>query len=77
MIRRVGEVAKELGETAGTLRYWEQEFGIRPIRTRNGWRCYRDEDVERMRAVRQCLREYEFTIAGAKRFLARAKKETA
>ena len=66
---RIGEVAELVGVEAHVLRYWEQEFKLRPHRSAAGQRLYRKQDVARFLRVRQLLHEEGFTIAGARKLL--------
>lgn len=66
---RIGEVAELVGVEAHVLRYWEQEFRLRPHRSQAGQRLYRKQDVARFLRVRQLLHEEGFTIAGARKLL--------
>lgn len=66
---RIGEVADLVGVEAHVLRYWEQEFRLRPHRSQAGQRLYRKQDVARFLRVRQLLHEEGFTIAGARKVL--------
>lgn len=69
---RIGEVAKLVGVRPHVLRYWEEEFGLlRPMKTRGSHRQYRRRDVEIARLVRQWIEVDGFTVAGARRKLAK------
>lgn len=67
---RIGEVSSLTGVEPHILRYWESEFRIRPHRVASQ-RLYRDEDIALIRRIRDLLHEQGYTIAGARRFLAR------
>ncbi len=56
-----------------TLRYWEREFApyLEPVRTDGGQRRYRSEDIAAVFAIKRLLRDELFSIAGARRHLAR------
>ena len=70
---RIGEVCKILGVEAHVLRYWETEFpSLAPRKSKAGQRVYRPKDIELLLAIRRLLYEERFTIAGARRQLARA-----
>ena len=58
-----------------TLRYWEREFEpfLDPERTEGGQRRYRPEDIQTVFAIKRLLRDEMFSIAGARRHLARAR----
>jgi DNA-binding transcriptional MerR regulator/methanogenic corrinoid protein MtbC1 len=48
----VSWVAQQLGLAPGTLRAWEQRYGIvRPARSEGGYRLYDDEDVATLREM--------------------------
>ncbi len=69
---RIGEVAGLVGVEPHVLRYWEREFrAIRPTKSSKGQRVYSRKDVENLLRVRALLYEEGFTIAGAKKKLAR------
>ncbi len=72
---RIGEVGKILGVEPYVVRYWESEFKtVRPIRTRSDQRLYRKKDVEQLLEIKNLLYEEMFTIAGARKHLARSNK---
>lgn len=56
-----------------TLRYWEKEFAgfLNPIRTAGGQRRYRAEDIQVVLELKRLLRDEMFSIAGARKFLAK------
>lgn len=62
-----------------TLRYWEKEFHpyLNPTRTEGGQRRYRPQDLETVFTIKRLLRDEMFSIAGAKKFLARRLEEWA
>ncbi|MGH7271448.1 MAG: MerR family transcriptional regulator [Polyangiaceae bacterium] len=69
---RIGEVSDLVGVEPHVLRYWEREFrAIRPTKSAKGQRVYSRRDVENLRRVRELLYSEGFTIAGAKKKLAR------
>jgi DNA-binding transcriptional MerR regulator len=57
-----------------TLRYWEREFEafLNPERTEGGQRRYRPEDIQTVFTIKRLLRDEMFSIAGARRHLAKA-----
>lgn len=57
-----------------TLRYWEREFAefLNPVRTTGGQRRYRPEDIQTVFTIKRLLRDEMFSIAGARRHLAKA-----
>lgn len=62
-----------------TLRYWEKEFApyLNPGRTDGGQRRYRPQDLETVFTIKRLLRDEMFSIAGAKKYLARQRAEWA
>jgi DNA-binding transcriptional MerR regulator len=69
---RIGEVCEILGVEAHVLRYWETEFaGLAPPKNKAGQRTYRPKDIELLLTIRKLLYEEGFTIAGARKQLAR------
>jgi len=72
---RIGEVGRILGVEPYVIRFWESEFkSVRPIRSRSDQRLYRRRDVEELLTIKFLLYEDMFTIAGAKKRLARMKR---
>ncbi len=69
---RIGEVCKIVGVEAHVLRYWETEFpSLSPPKNKAGQRTYRPKDLALLLTIRKLLYEEGFTIAGARRQLAR------
>lgn len=62
-----------------TLRYWEREFEafLNPVRTEGGQRRYRAEDIETVFTIKRLVRDEMFSIAGARRYLAREERAEA
>lgn len=62
-----------------TLRYWEREFEafLAPSRTAGGQRRYRSEDIQTVFLIKRLVRDEMFSIAGARRFLARRTQRAA
>jgi DNA-binding transcriptional MerR regulator len=67
----VTEVCARLGIEPHILRYWEKEFGIRPIRNSAGRRIYSEAQLERLQLIKHLVRIEKLTVAGARRQLAR------
>ena len=64
----ISEVAEITGIKAHVLRYWESEFpSLKPKKTRNGSRRYRQADIEEVEAIRRLLYDEGFKIAGARK----------
>src|SRR5580658_7134704 len=67
---RIGEVSRLTGTKAFVLRYWEAEFPtLQPVKSPNGHRLYRREDIETVFEIKRLLYEQGFTIVGARRYL--------
>ena len=64
------------GVEVHTLRYWEREFEefLNPERTDSGQRRYRPEDIQTVFVIKRLLRDEMFSIAGARRHLAKARE---
>ncbi|MCI9546739.1 MAG: MerR family transcriptional regulator [Lachnospiraceae bacterium] len=45
-IYSISQAAKEVGESASVLRYWEQALEIRVNRDKKGYRCYTGYDIQ-------------------------------
>jgi DNA-binding transcriptional MerR regulator len=72
---RIGEVAGLAGVPAYVLRYWQTEFPqLQPKKSGSGQRLYRRRDVELLFRIRDLLYRDRFTIAGARRELAREER---
>src|SRR4051812_36519025 len=58
-VRTINFVARHTGLTIHTIRIWEKRYGaVRPVRAENNRRLYTEEEVERLRLLR------EVTLAG-------------
>ncbi len=67
---RIGEVSRLTELKPFVLRYWETEFPmLEPVKTPNGHRVYRQEDVDLVLKIKRLLYDEGFTIAGARRHL--------
>lgn len=54
---KIGELAKMVGCQVVTIRYYEKEGLLRePKRSGGNYRLYGDEEIERLRFIRQCRR---------------------
>ena len=68
----IGEVSGIVGVEPHVLRYWESEFpSLRPGRAGSKRRRYRRKDIELVLEIKKLLYDKRFTIAGAKKILAR------
>jgi DNA-binding transcriptional MerR regulator len=67
---RIGEVSRLTELKPFVLRYWESEFPmLEPVKSANGHRMYRQEDVDLVFKIKRLLYDEGFTIAGARRHL--------
>ncbi len=72
----IGEVAQQTGLAPHVLRYWETEFEeLRPRKDRAGRRRYSEEDLALVREIQHLLHVERYTIAGARRVLARRRRQ--
>ena len=66
----IAEVARLTSTKPFVLRYWESEFPmLEPVKSPNGRRLYRREDIEVVFEIKRLLYEEGFTIAGARKHL--------
>ena len=69
---RIGDVCRIIGVEPHVLRYWETEFSsLAPLKNKAGQRTYRPKDIELILTIRRLLYEEGYTIAGARKQLAR------
>src|SRR6202521_5055005 len=67
---RIGEVSRLAYLNPFVLRSWETEFPmLEPVKSANGHRLYRQEDVDMVFRIKRLLYDEGFTIAGARRHL--------
>jgi len=66
----IGEAADILGVSVPTLRLYEREGLILPIRKKSRHRLYAPSDLERIRCLRKSINEDKVGIAGMRRMLA-------
>jgi DNA-binding transcriptional MerR regulator len=67
---RIGEVSRLTALKPFVLRYWETEFPmLEPVKSANGHRLYRQEEVDLVLKIKRLLYDEGFTIAGARRHL--------
>jgi DNA-binding transcriptional MerR regulator len=67
---RIGEVSRLADLKPFVLRYWETEFPmLQPVKSRGGYRLYRQEDVDLVLKIKRLLYDEGFTMAGARRHL--------
>ena len=69
---KIGEVCELAGVEPFVLRYWETEFpSLAPQKGKTGHRVYRRKDVEMVLKIKNLLYDRGFTIAGARKQLAK------
>lgn len=75
----ISEASEITGVEIHTLRYWEREFPefLAPLRTTGGQRRYRQSDIVTLNMIRRLVRDEMFSIAGARRYLARQHQRAA
>lgn len=67
---RIGEVSRLTGVPPFVLRYWEEELPmLEPLKSRTGYRLYRQQDVDLVLKIRRMLYDEGFTLAGVRRHL--------
>jgi DNA-binding transcriptional MerR regulator len=73
---QIGEVANMLSVKKHTLRYWETEFPkLKPRKNRSGKRIYTLIDIDILKRIKNLLYEQNYSIEGARKKLATAKKD--
>jgi MerR family transcriptional regulator/heat shock protein HspR len=65
----IGEAADILGVSVPTLRMYEREGLILPIRKASRHRLYSRDDLERVRCLRETINQKKVGIAGLRRLL--------
>jgi DNA-binding transcriptional MerR regulator/quercetin dioxygenase-like cupin family protein len=65
---RIGQVAGMLGISASSLRLWERQGLVTPLRLGNGYRQYTDADVDQLRRVRH-MRNQQVNAPGIRRLI--------
>jgi MerR family transcriptional regulator, heat shock protein HspR len=74
-VYKIGVVSKKVGLSPGTLRLWEDQFGLlTPERSSGGTRLYSDADVERVYHIRELLRERGYTLGAIARLMEEARQ---
>ncbi len=64
---RISEVAKKMGVTQSTLRFWEKQIPkLKPRTNAKGNRLYTKEDIAKLEKVRFLIKDKGHTVAGAK-----------
>ncbi|RYY48332.1 MAG: MerR family transcriptional regulator [Chitinophagaceae bacterium] len=71
----IGEVSAMFKVNISLIRFWENEFDIlKPKKNGKGDRLFRPEDVKSLQLIYHLLREKKYSIAGAKDFLKKNKR---
>jgi DNA-binding transcriptional MerR regulator len=71
----IGEVSELTDLKSHILRYWESEFPtLRPEKRANGRRAYRKSDILLILTIKRLLYDEGYTITGARKKLAEAKR---
>ena len=71
---KISEVCEIVGVEPYVLRFWETEFpNFAPKKTKAGHRIYKKKDVENVLRIKELLYERGFTIAGARKQLAKSR----
>ena len=71
---RIGEVCKIVDIEPFVLRFWETEFpNLAPEKSKSGHRVYKKKDIELVLRIKELLYERGYTIAGARKQLARSR----
>ncbi len=72
----ISTVAKWFNVNASLIRLWENEFDIlKPKKNRKGDRLFRPEDVKNIQLIYHLLRQRQFSMEGAKKYLSGNKKD--
>ena len=70
---KIGEVSRISKLPAYVLRFWESEFSfLKPKKSRGNQRLYVQRDVETVLEIKRMLYDEGHTLAGVKRYWARA-----
>ncbi|MFA5418902.1 MAG: MerR family transcriptional regulator [Bacteroidales bacterium] len=73
---KIGDIAEMLKVTPSQLRYWEQEFNfLKPRKNNKGTRYYSQKNLVQAQLIYHLLKEKGMTIAGAKDYLERKKRD--
>lgn len=69
----IGEVAAMFKVNTSHIRFWTNEFKLKPRTTRKGGRLYLPEDIEQLRLIHHLVKEKRHTIKGAREKLKQGK----
>jgi DNA-binding transcriptional MerR regulator len=71
---KISEVCEIVGVEPYVLRFWETEFpNFAPGKSKAGHRVYKRKDVENVLRIKELLYDRGFTIAGARKQLAKSR----
>src|SRR5205823_12985476 len=71
---KIGEVCRIVDIEPFVLRFWESEFpNLAPEKSKSGQRVYKRKDIEMVLRIKELLYERGYTIAGARKQLARTR----
>ncbi len=62
----IGEVAQLFAVNTSHIRFWTNEFKLKPRTTRKGDRLYNPKDIAELRLIHHLVKEKKHTIKGAK-----------
>lgn len=74
---RISEVSKMLNVSSSTLRQWENAGLTHPRRTKNGYRTYTREEVERLKSVQHLRLEKNLNVDAIRHLMGRAARRPA
>src|SRR5690606_10098800 len=72
----IGEVAGMFEVNTSHIRFWTNEFNLKPRTTRKGGRLYSPEDIAQLRLIHYLVKVRKHTIKGAKEKLKQNKDKT-
>ncbi len=72
---RIGEAAALVGVSPSTLRFWEREGLVRPLRPHGRTRYYSPALIERLRLIHRLKTEEGLNASGVRRELARRERD--
>jgi DNA-binding transcriptional MerR regulator len=71
----IGEVAQLFAVNTSHIRFWTNEFKLKPRTTRKGDRLYNPKDIAELRLIHHLVKEKKHTIKGAKEKLKAGKND--
>ena len=73
----IGEVAKLVGVTPSSIRYWESNFNeLSPQKSNKGTRLFSQNDIETVKFIHHLVKEHGMTIKGVQQKLKENRQET-